>query len=548
MAAQVDRSLHVCLLGNAALGQRQLLRSYGGDGDMQAGSNEDGAGDPLECLVTVVELDGEPHRVRLMDGSAIPCLDRVQVPLLNESHALLLCFDASNSETLRALEETWLPLVQAVGSTVPYFVAALSTGTRRSVSEEEGVSFAQRVHATDYIECSLWESESVQLLVERVLLLAREHYEDRWRQQTPNAGKQPREPPPAPSEEGYYLAEHMMIKDDTVPLTGDIITKNMSELGNVTARAHAYLRVDLAKLGLTSVDGISPFQCLQFVNISGNRLRSLEPLGNLRCLLHLNASLNLLIRTQCFAAPEQLETVDMSYNLIDDLGNWSSHMFLRELNLRGNFIQRLGPGLLHNKALRMLDLSENSILRIENMQELNLRTLLLAQNRVASLEGVGSLTKLQVLDVRHNEIATTAPLKAEDIPRLRKLCISENQIPHIREVEGLQGFTFLCDLFLAPNPILELPYYREQVLNRLPGLRWLDEEAVSAKEKVKADAIYGADVGKRNEIFSELLPQETFVDRRLVTMENIVAMEQQKFGQQGGFKTSSSGRIAQTSR
>merc|ERR1719390_559336 len=103
-----------------------------------------------------------------------------------------------------------------------------------------------------------------------------------------------------------------MIKDDIVPLTAEVITQNLSELGSIPARQHSYLRVDVGKLGLTSVDGIAPFQCLQFVNISGNRLRTLEPLGNLKCLLHLNASLNLLIRTQCFAAPEHLETVDMS--------------------------------------------------------------------------------------------------------------------------------------------------------------------------------------------------------------------------------------------
>merc|ERR1719210_3334980 len=132
-------------------------------------------------------------------------------------------------------------------------------------------------------------------------------------------------------------------------------------LGATPTRQHAYLRVDLTDLCLTSIDAVRPYQHLQFVNVSRNQLRSLEPLGVLRSLLHLNASFNLLMRTQSFTAPDALETVDMSYNMIGELGEWGVHKYLRELNLRGNFISEIGPGLRRNKELRMLDLSENHI-------------------------------------------------------------------------------------------------------------------------------------------------------------------------------------------
>merc|ERR1712113_1339477 len=150
-------------------------------------------------------------------------------------------------------------------------------------------------------------------------------------------------------------------------------------------------------------------------------------------------------------------------NMIGELGDWGVHKYLRELNLRGNFISKIGPGLLKNKELRMLDLSENHISRIENMEGLELRALHLAQNRVSSLEGVSSLHKLQALNVRHNTITSISALCAEAIPRLRKLCIAENRITQICEVAGLESFPFLCDLLLAPNPVVELPYYRSQV-------------------------------------------------------------------------------------
>ena len=118
-------------------------------------------------------------------------------------------------------------------------------------------------------------------------------------------------------------------------------------------------------------------------------------------------------------------------------------------------------------------------------------------------------------------------------------------------------------------PRSQLPQYRAQVLHRLPRLRSLDAEQapdlrggggracseafsfldrkVSPEERVKTEVIYGAstalcthapfllcsgevrsfevlprtsrgaDVETRREIFEQLLPEETFVDRRLMT-------------------------------
>merc|ERR1712226_1207649 len=97
-----------------------------------------------------------------------------------------------------------------------------------------------------------------------------------------------------------------------------------------------------------------------------------------------------------------------------------------------------------------------------------------------------------------------------------------------RDVEELAGFEFLADLLLAPNPVMELPYYRAQVLHRLPNLRNLDAQPATAEEKIKADLIYGADVDTRKDAFDKLLPEETFTDRRLITEEGIRSMEMEE--------------------
>lgn len=55
----------------------------------------------------------------------------------------------------------------------------------------------------------------------------------------------------------------------------------------------------------------------------------------------------------------------------------------------GNYISYVGSGLKGNHELRMLDLSENFILMLQNLDDLDLRTLSLAQNKLSSLEGGG---------------------------------------------------------------------------------------------------------------------------------------------------------------
>lgn len=73
-----------------------------------------------------------------------------------------------------------------------------------------------------------------------------------------------------------------------------------------------FLQVDLPSWGLTSCDALRAFPNLQYVDVSGNNLRSLEPLGELPFLLRLNASRNRIVRTQSFGPPRRLEICDLS--------------------------------------------------------------------------------------------------------------------------------------------------------------------------------------------------------------------------------------------
>jgi Ras family protein A len=547
--AQLEKCLHVCMLGDPGMGHSSFLRTYRTDEDGARISPE------IEGMVAVVELDDGPCAARFTDNMGSGSFwDSLRTTALATAHTVLLCFAVDSEESYASIEKRWLPCLQATGSEAPIYVLGLRSDMRQEgahkagevelalsaglpeddqhkphiVPEEKGTELAKRCGAVAYLECSARDPDSVHRVVDEVLNVANEYYMVQWKAQPKHSAAQD-----VKDSDTWLAHERLNIHEDIRMLDTDTIKQSLSMLGLTFTRQHAYLRSDLPDLSLTSIDGIRPYQHLQFLNVSRNQLRSLEPLGSLRGLLHLNASFNLLLRTQTFTAPDGLETMDMSYNLIGELGDWAVHKYLRELNLRGNFISRLGPGLVKNRELQMLDLSENYIAKVENLDGLGLRTLLLAQNRLTSLDGVEALGRLQSLNVRHNHISSIKPLNAQTMPRLSKLCIADNCVTNIAEAAGLAEFPLLCELRLHPNPVVRLPHYRQQVLKRLPRLRSLDAEAAQCEEKVKADLTYGADVDARRQIFEELLPEETFVDRRLITEEGIVSIELDKFGRQG---------------
>ena len=58
------------------------------------------------------------------------------------------------------------------------------------------------------------------------------------------------------------------------------------------------------------------------------------------------------------------------------------------LSLRGNFLQRIGPGLKKNEYLRFLDLSENNLTQLDNLHTLSrVECLSVSGNFLRSVEG-----------------------------------------------------------------------------------------------------------------------------------------------------------------
>lgn len=219
-----------------------------------------------------------------------------------------------------------------------------------------------------------------------------------------------------------------------------------------------------------------------------------------------------------FDPPAALEWVDLSDNQITRIENVDKNPYLRSLFLDKNQITEIN-NLKQNQHLRTLSLKENKISRIENIEDMHLEELCLAKNQLKHITGLTSLPYLRTLDLSHNSITFLRGL--EQTQSLRFLNLSLNRIEKILQLRYVEGLELLTELDMCFNPIQNKKHYRIQVLFHIPQLRMLDGVDIMSEEKVKAENLHGVDSNDRQTIFTSLLPEEKFVDRRMACVEEL---------------------------
>ncbi|CDJ27158.1 GJ24429, related [Eimeria mitis] len=316
---------------------------------------------------------------------------------------------------------------------------------------------------------------------------------------------------PSPEESAAWLKEGLSGLQQTPP---------DGRLGNV--------RLSLSGRGLGQLVLLCDFTKLLLLDVSHNKLSSLYPVRLAANLVRLDAQNNQIKSVSELSANPKLEHVNLSNNLITALGDWQFNVRLRVLRLASNRIASLKDGSLEkNTLLRELDISHNAVDSLEYLPHLKcLDTLYVNNNQLKSLEGIQRAPHVVILHAESNKLETLEPLGLGRNGLLRELYIQHNagleqplQLSPLKSTEALQS------LHVAPGPMVSFPHWRLHCVHMLPQLLQIDGVTVTAEEQFTAAEAFGDLLYAQRRVWEALIPDEPFVDRRLLKLDEPTAAD-----------------------
>ncbi|KAL1877839.1 hypothetical protein VTK73DRAFT_8366 [Phialemonium thermophilum] len=159
----------------------------------------------------------------------------------------------------------------------------------------------------------------------------------------------------------------------------------------------------------------------------------------------------------------------LTAELINNSLSYLNPLKERELDLRGHripHIENLGVAGPQDA----IDFTDNDIQVLGNFPlSPRLRTLLLARNRVASIQ----------------------PTLHNSIPNLRNLVLTSNNLAELSDLDPLSKFSKLTHLVLIENPVTKKEHYRYWVIWLCPTVRFLDFMKVKDAERHRAAELFG---------------------------------------------------------
>ena len=187
-------------------------------------------------------------------------------------------------------------------------------------------------------------------------------------------------------------AENAQENDDKVESVEDIVVKGLCDIGKTAdGLRQSFLTIDIKGFGLDTVAPISKYQHLQRLRLAGNKLSTLEGLGNLNNVVYIDASDN-----------ELTELLDMTPPLCN----------VSEADFSSNGIREIKTDLGSFQCLKVLNIDNNGLTSLEGLQALSkLQILSASGNALDSCSGINQLAQLRVLDVSKNNIQYLTELK-----------------------------------------------------------------------------------------------------------------------------------------
>ncbi|XP_031169528.1 leucine-rich repeat and guanylate kinase domain-containing protein isoform X2 [Sander lucioperca] len=266
-------------------------------------------------------------------------------------------------------------------------------------------------------------------------------------------------------------------------LTAEVVSSCMSNLGRVgTGLQHLYHHLSLPSHDLNDISVLCNYVHLQKLELPHNKIKDLSCVSHMPYLVILDASHNDISSFFGFQPPKNLKEVNLSHNRMTKMKDLSAYSSLSHLDLGYNCLSEIS-GLEQCCKLTHLNLAHNRISRISGLDSPVLLThLCLRGNQLKRIEGLENLKSLQVLDLSLNRITSLSGL--QNLHLLGSINLEKNLISEIQECKHIHDLFLLRDLNLLGNSVQEQPDYRLAVVFLLQHLTVLDQDKVTAEEKV----------------------------------------------------------------
>ncbi|XP_051886287.1 leucine-rich repeat and IQ domain-containing protein 1 [Pristis pectinata] len=204
-----------------------------------------------------------------------------------------------------------------------------------------------------------------------------------------------------------------------------------------------------------------------------------------------------ILQSGVWTSLQQVTTVTLQDLPGCSLSTLSQCPRLKSLILRNCRLETL-EGVSNCKSLKYIDVQENNIKSIHGLELEDLCVLLLSHNQITSVHGLEKCTNLRILELSHNNITRIGGL--ESLKKLQRLVVDHNQListkglsetptllyldcsfNHLSSIEGIDNCGLLQTLKLQNNNLSELPRFGNHVLLR--DLR-LDDNSISTLKEL----------------------------------------------------------------
>ncbi|XP_030006189.1 leucine-rich repeat and guanylate kinase domain-containing protein [Sphaeramia orbicularis] len=268
-----------------------------------------------------------------------------------------------------------------------------------------------------------------------------------------------------------------------VVLTPELVSSCIIQPGCFSSGMNLYPHLSMPSHNLMDVSLLSNYIHLQKLELPNNKIKDLSCVSHMPYLVILDASHNEISDFFGFEPLKNLKEVDFSHNHMTKMKDLSAFSSLAKLNLDHNGFSEIS-GLEQCCGLTHLSLAHNKISRISSLDRLHITYLSLRGNKLERIEGLENLKSLQVLDLSLNQINSLCGL--ENLHLLGLINMEKNMINEIEECKHIHDLLLLRDLNLLGNPVQEQPDYRLSIVFLLQHLTVLDQEKVTAEEKVSS--------------------------------------------------------------